>query len=210
MVWKRYAIAMAFVIDDEFLPATLTARPMSDEEFAGFCSEHPDLSFEMSSDGEIIVMAPTYSLSGARNSEVDFQLGSWARKDGRGVVCDSSTGFVLPNGARRSPDASWTLKGRIAALDPKSREGFWHLCPDFVIELRSASDRVRTVRAKMDEYMANGAQLGWLIDAEKRTASVYRPGREVELLTNPDSLAGDGPLVGFVLDLGPVWNPLAS
>ena len=203
-------MGMAFVIDNEFLPATLTARLMSDEEFAGFCSEHPDLSFEMSSEGEIIVMAPTYSLTGARNLRIGRQLDTWTEKDGRGIACDSSAGFVLPNGARRSPDASWTLKRRIAQLDAKSREGFWHLCPDFVIELRSASDRVRTLQAKMDEYMANGAQLGWLIDAENRTVSVYRAGHEVELLTGLDSLAGDGPVAGFVLDLGPVWNPLAG
>ena len=116
-------MGMAFVIDNEFLPATLTARPMSDEEFAGLCSEHPDLSFEMSSEGEIIVMAPTYSLTGARSLRIGRQLDTWAEKDGRGIACDSSAGFVLPDGARRSPDASWTLKGRIAQLDPKSRRG---------------------------------------------------------------------------------------
>ena len=196
-------MGMAFVIDNEFLPATLTARPMSDEEFAGLCSEHPDLSFEMSSEGEIIVMAPTYSLTGRRNSRITRRLDEWAEADGRGYVCDSSTGFVLPNGARRSPDASWTLKGRAAGL-----KGFWHLCPDFVIELRSESDRVRTLRAKMNEYMANGAQLGWLIDVETRTVSIYRAGREVETLSDVDSVVGDGPVAGFVLDLGPVWNPL--
>jgi len=201
---------MAFVIDNEFLPATLTAHPMSDEEFAGFCSEHPDLSFEMSAEGEIIVMAPTYSFSGVQNSEVIFQLRSWAKKDGQGFVGESSTGFVLPNGARRSPDASWTLKRRISELEPSSQKGFWHLCPDFVIELRSASDRVRTLRAKMDEYMANGAQLGWLIDAEARMVSVYRPGLEVETLTGVELVKGEGPVAGFVLDLGPVWNPLAG
>ena len=199
---------MAFVIDNEFLPATLTAQPMSDEAFAEFCSEHPDLCFEMSAEGEIIVMAPAYSFSGARNSEVDFQLRSWAKKDGRGIACDSSTGFVLPNGARRSPDASWTRKSRIAQLDPASREGFWHLCPDFVIELKSASGRTRTLRAKMAEYMANGAQLGWLIDAEARTVYLYRPDVEVETITGVESMAGEGPVAGFVLDLTAVWNPM--
>ena len=196
---------MAFVIDNEYLPATLTAQPMSDEAFIEFCSEHPDLNFEMSAEGEIIVMEPTCFFSGARNSEVDFQLRSWAKKDGRGIVCDSSTGLVLANGARRSPDASWTLKSRITR-----REGFLHLCPDFVIELKSPSDRTRTLRAKMAEYMANGAQLGWLIDAEKRTVSVYRPEREPETLTGVESLAGEGPVAGFVLDLAAVWDPMAG
>ena len=199
---------MAFVIDYEYLPATLTARPMSDEEFAGLCSEHPDLSFEMSSEGEIIVMAPTYSTAGVRNTEVVFQLRSWAKATGSGLVGESSTGFVLPNGARRSPDASWTSKARVATLDAKNRDGFWHLCPEFVIELRSSSDRIRTLRAKMDEYMANGALLGWLIDPEARTVSIYSPGKEVEVLRDAETIAGEGPVSGFVLDLNPVWNPL--
>src|SRR5580698_6287147 len=112
---------MAFVIDDAFLPATLTAHPMTDEEFAAFCAEHPDLFFEMTAEGELIVMPPTYSYTGARNNWISSQLGIWSRSDGRGIATDSSTGFVLPNGARRSPDAAWTLKSRIAQLDPASR-----------------------------------------------------------------------------------------
>src|SRR5580700_5393018 len=103
---------MAFVLDDAFLPATLTAPPMTDEEFAAFCAEHPDLFFEMTAEGELIVMPPTYSDTGAENFELGRQLANWARNDGLGIGCDSSTGFVLPNGARRSADASWTLKSR--------------------------------------------------------------------------------------------------
>src|ERR1039458_10146740 len=103
---------MAFLIDDAFLPATLTAHLMTDEEFAGFCAEHPDLFWERAAEGEIIVMPPTYSVTGARNADISGQLRTWARNDGRGLACDSSTGFVLPNGARRSPDAAWTLKIR--------------------------------------------------------------------------------------------------
>jgi Uma2 family endonuclease len=201
---------MAFVIDDRFLPARLTAQPMSDDEFAGFCSEHPDLSFEMSSEGEIIVMAPTYSLTGLRNSELGYQLRGWSKKDGRGDVGDSSIGYVLPSGARRSPDASWTLRSRINQLNPAGREKFWHLCPDFVVELKSDSDRMRDVKERMTEYMDNGAQLRWLINPEARTVTIYRPGREAETLTGIDTLAADGPVTGFVLDLVPVWNPLAS
>src|SRR5580704_4799304 len=116
---------MAFVIDDAFLPATLTAHPMSDEEFAGFCAEHPDLFFEMTAEGEIIVMPPAYSLTGARNARTSGQLCAWADRDGRGISTDSSTGFRLPNGARRSPDAALTLKSRIAQLNPASRQKFW-------------------------------------------------------------------------------------
>ena len=199
---------MAFLIDDAFLPATLTAHPMTDEEFAGFCAEHPDLFFEMTAEGEIIVMPPTYSVTGARNADLCGQLRSWARADGRGIVCDSSTGFVLPNGARRSPDASWLLKNRVQQLDPVVRERFWRLCPDFAIELRSASDRLRVMREKMREYLGNGAQLGWLIDSENRSVAIYRPDREVEIRTGINSLAGEGPVAGFVLELESVWNPL--
>ena len=201
---------MAFLIDNEFLPATLTAHPMSDEEFAEFCSEHPDLFFEMSADGDLIVMAPTYSSTGARNQEIGVQLGVWAKLDGRGIACDSSTGFVLPNGARRSPDASWTLKSRIEQMDAAQREKFWHLCPDFVIELKSASDRPRKIHEKMSEYLENGAQLGWLIDPGTRTVSVYRQEGGVETLTGVSSIAGEGPVAGFVLELASVWNPLAG
>ena len=144
---------MAFLIDTDFLPATLTAHPMSDDEFAAFCSEHPDLSFEMSAEGEIIVMAPTYSFTGFRNVRISGRLDLWAESDGRGITTDSSTLFVLPNGARRSPDASWTLKSRIEQLAPAIQEKFWHLCPDFVIELKSASDRLPTIHRKMKVEM---------------------------------------------------------
>jgi len=201
---------MALFIDDAFLPATLTARPMTDEEFAAFCAEHPDLFFEMTAEGEIIVMPPTYSLTGVRNSRISGDLYAWAEPDGRGITSDSSTGFVLPNGARRSPDAAWTLKSRIGQLDPASREGFWHLCPDFVIELRSSSDRPRLLRDKMQEYVANGAQLGWLIDPDRRSVAIYRPDAPVETRTDLDSIAGEGPVAGFVLDLSFVWNPLGA
>ena len=192
---------MAFVLDDTFLPATLSAHPMSDEEFVAFCAEHPDLNFEMTSEGELIVMAPTYSFTGVRNIEIGGQLNQWAKSDGRGFACDSSSGFVLPNGARRSPDASWTHSSRTTA------DGFWHLCPDFVIELKSDNDRPRVLAEKMKEYLANGAQLGWLIDPKNRTVTIYRPNGEVEILTGIDSINGEGPVDGFVLDLARVWNP---
>ena len=201
---------MAFLIDEHYLPATLTVPPMSDQGFADFCAEHPDLFFEMTADGELLVMPPTFSFTGTQNNEILRQLSNWARQDGRGVASDSSTGFVLPKGARRSPDASWTLKSENAKLSPESRNGFWHLCPAFVIELRSKSDRMRTVREKMREYIANGAQLGWLIDPGTRTIEIYRPDRELEVLTGVETIAGEGPVEGFVLRLAPVWDPLAD
>ena len=198
---------MEFTIES-FLPATLTARPMTDEEFAELCSEHPDLLFEMTAEGEIIVMAPNFTLTGFRNSKIDRQLAAWAEQDRRGIVGDSSAGYVLPNGARRSPDASWVAKDRIRQMDNKSLHGFWHMCPAFVIELKSASDRLRTLRDKMREYIENGAELGWLIDPEKRSVEIYRPNGEPQLLIAIDSVQGDGPVAGFVLNLLPVWDPL--
>jgi len=201
---------MPFMIDEAFLPATLTAPPMTDQQFADFCAEHPDLFFEMTAEGEIIVMPPNFSLTGIRNREITGQLDRWAANNRRGIVGDSSTGFVLPNGARRSPDASWTAREEIDKLPRESLESYWHLCPAFVIELRSQSDRLPVLRAKMREYTANGAQLGWMIDAEARAVEVYRPDREPELLTSVDSVSGEGPMAGFVLDLTRVWDPLAD
>ena len=183
-------------------------RSMTDEEFAELCSEHPDLLFEMTAEGEIIVMAPNFTLTGFRNSKIDRQLAAWAEQDRRGIVGDSSAGYVLPNGARRSPDASWVAKDRIRQMDNKSLQGFWHLCPAFVIEQKSESDRLRTLRNKMQEYIENGAELGWLIDPEKRSVEIYRPNAEPQLLIAIDSVQGEGPVAGFVLNLLPVWDPL--
>jgi Uma2 family endonuclease len=201
---------MPFLIEDANLPAILTAQPMTDEEFAAFCAEHPDLNFEMTADGDLIVMPPTYSDTGAGSLDVGSQLSSWSRKDRRGVGCDSSTGFVLPNGARRSPEASWTLKSRIEQLGAKKRKAFWHLCPDFVIEIKSDSDRLKTLQKKMLEYVEQGAQLGWLINPENKTVEIYRLAGEVEKRANLDEIGGEGPVAGFVLDLTYVWDPLAD
>jgi Uma2 family endonuclease len=194
---------MSFAIDDAYLPATLNCQPMTDEEFMDFCQEHPDLNFETTAEGELIVMAPTQFLIGARNSAIGASLYLWAQQDGRGVAFDSSTGFVLPNGARRSPDASWVLRSRIAP----GKDGFLHLCPDFVIELKSSSDRLGKLKEKMREYMANGAQLGWLINPDNRSVIIYRPGVEPEVRRDIDSVAGEGPVATFTLDLTFIWKP---
>jgi Uma2 family endonuclease len=201
---------MPFLINDANLPATLTAQPMTDEEFATFCAEHPDLRFEMSAEGEIIVMPPTHSDGGVSNSEVVAELRNWARKDGRGLVCDSSSGFVLPNGARRSPDASWTLKARIQQLGTGKRKAFWRLCPDFVIEIKSDFDRLKPLQKKMREYLDQGAQLGWLIDPETKTVEIYRPTGDMEKLTGIDKIEGEGPVADFILDLTSVLDPFAD
>jgi Uma2 family endonuclease len=176
---------MPFFIDDKYLPATLTAQPMSDDEFEAFCARDPDLNFEMTAEGDIIVMAPHDFLTGAGNADFTAQVVTWKKKDGRGIGCGASTGFVLPNGARRSPAVSWTLRSRIT---PRDWTGFCHLCPDLLIELKSVSERMRTLRDKMREYIANGAQLGWIIDPEKRSVEIYRPDGEVETRTGSSRL----------------------
>lgn len=201
---------MPLVIDEAYLPATLTAQPMTDEAFAEFCAQHSDYFIEMTADGEILILPPNYSLTGARNQKINTQRDTWAERRQKGVATDGTTGFLLPNGARRSPDSAWTARERILALDRKSLEQYWHLCPDFVIELRSATDRLPTLRGKMLEWIENGAQLAWLIDPERTAVEVYRPGREPEARTGAETVAGEGPVEGFVLDLRPVWNPLAA
>ncbi len=182
---------------------------MSDQEFADFCAEYPDLFCEMTAEGDLLVTPPRFSTIGAQNAEIDAQLGNWSRLDRIGIGNDSSTGYVLPNGARRSPDASWTPKAQVRRLPQESQDGYWHLCPAFVIELRSKSDRLPILRQKMREYLANGAHLGRLIDPKTRSVEIYRPGSESEVRSEIDSIAGEGPVAGFTLDLSTVWDPFA-
>lgn len=198
---------MPLIPEDAWLPAILTPPPMTDEEFLAFCSEHPDLNFETTSGGELIVMPQTFTETGFRNREIGGQLWTWAKSDGRGKAADSSTGYVLPNGARRSPDASWVLKERIRELDSYSRQRFYRLCPDFVIELRSDSDRLQVLREQMTEWLANGARLAWLIDPSRKAVEIFRPGSQAEVRESIVNVEGEGPVAGFVLDLRPVWEP---
>lgn len=134
-----------------------------------------------------------------------MQLRLWAKQDGTGVTFDSSGGFVLPNGAILSPDASWVSGDRFAALNAEQRTKFPPLCPEFVIELRSPTDSMPVLRNKMQEYVANGARLGWLIDPRERQVLVYRPETPVELLDRPRSLSAEPLLAGFTLEMGDIW-----
>ena len=136
-----------------------------------------------------------------------MQLRLWAKRSGTGVAFDSNGGFILPNGAMRSPDASWVRRGRLVALTAEQKQRFLPVCPDFVIELRSPSDRLAPIEAKMREYIENGARLGWLIDPIERKVHVYKNGEPVRALDNPDTLRADPTLPGFVLDLKPSWEP---
>ncbi len=181
---------------------------LSDDELFELCARNRDLRIERTAEGDLIVMSPAGGESSHRNSAINAALWQWAAKDAAGVVFDSSGGFLLPNGAMRSPDAAWVLRSRLDAVPESQRKRFLPLCPDFVVELRSPSDRLADVQAKMEEYRENGARLGWLIDPLEQRVHVYRPGRSVEVLDHPADASGDPELPGFVLDLRPVWAPI--
>jgi Uma2 family endonuclease len=176
-------------------------RRMTDDEYFQFCADNPDLRIERSAEGDILIMPPVGGESSFRNSELTVRLGNWARKDGRGRAFDSSVEYFLPSGAAYSPDASWVLRSRLDKLTRDEKRKFPRLCPDFVVELMSPSDRLPKLKAKMCEWMENGAQLGWLLDPDRRTAYIYRLGREPERLLTPERLTGEGPVTGFVLEL---------
>jgi Uma2 family endonuclease len=178
---------------------------MTDEQFALLCQENPGLRLELTAQGELSIMPPTGSKTGWRNSEISYSLTAWAKADGAGLTFDSSTLFTLPNGAKRSPDASWMRKDRWNTLSVEEQEGFAPLCPEFVIELRSPSDRLSDLQDKMQEYLANGAQLGWLIDPMEKRVYVYHLGQPVEVLDDPPSVNGDPLLPGFVLFVRELW-----
>ncbi len=173
----------------------------TDEEFAEFCAQNPELRIEMNSEGEMIIMPPVVSEGGRRNFLLTARFGAWVETDGTGVGFDSSTGFTLPNGAKRSPDASWILLARWNAVSDEQKEEFAPICPDFVVELRSKSDRLKTLQSKMEEYLANGAQLGWLIDPLEKKVHIYRRDNPVEILDNPAEISGEPLLTGFTLKL---------
>lgn len=179
---------------------------MNDEEFFRFCQLNPELRIERTSGGDIIVMAPTGGKTGRRNARLIAAFVNWAEKDGSGQFFDSSTEFILPNGAGRAPDLSWIRNERWLALTEKQQEQFPPLCPNFVVELRSPTDRLETLRTKMQEYAANGAELGWLIDPRERKVHIFRPGLDPEVLENPQQVSGEPLLKGFVLDVQVLWD----
>jgi Uma2 family endonuclease len=187
----------------------LNLRPileLTDEQFYQLCQANRDLRLERTAKGELIIMPPTGSETGGRNASLTAQIWLWNQQTHLGKSFDSSTGFKLPNGANRSPDAAWVRRERWDALTPEQKRGFAPLCPDFVVELCSPSDDLEDVQQKMQEYLANGIRLGWLIDPKTRRVEIYRPDGEVEILDNPATLSGETVLPGFVLDLQPVFE----
>ena len=191
-------------------PIVLRLAPavrLTDAQLEELCALNPDIRIELNAQGELELMPPTLGFTSYQNSSINIDLGIWARADGRGLTFESSGGFTLPNRALRSPDASWVLKSRLAELTDEQKRGFLQICPDFVIELRSSSDRLSLARRKMDEYIANGARLGWLIDPLELRAHIYRPNTPVKILDRPQSLSGEPELPGFTLDLNSIWEP---
>jgi Uma2 family endonuclease len=200
---------MQILVEESERPMVIQwERGMTDDEYFQFCAENPDLRIERSAEGDILIMPPAGGESSFRNSELTAELTIWARRDGRGRAFDSSVEYFLPSGAAYSPDASWVLRSRLDKLTRDEKRKFPRLCPDFVVELMSPSDRLSKAKAKMHEWIENGAQLGWLLDPDRRTVYIYRPGREPEPLVNPERLLGEGPVAGFVLELPDIWAEL--
>ena len=195
-------------LDSPTYPFILQIHPvvqMDDDQLFEFCDRNRDLQIERTAQGDLILMSPAASASGHINAQLTRLVGNWAEVDGSGLVFDSSSGFTLPNRAVRAPDVSWIQRDRWHTLTPAEQARFAPICPDFVIELRSPSDSLKMLQEKMQEYIDNGARLGWLIDPQSHRVEVYRPDAEIEALQDPESLRGDPVLVGFRLDLQRVW-----
>lgn len=188
---------MVMMVADTYLPVSLSVPEITDAQFQELCEEYADYLLEYTAEGEVLILPPTDPQTGFRNSLIGYQLTKWTLENG-GMVTDSSAGFLLPNGARRSPDAAWISTAR-------ARQGR-AMCPDFVIELISPTDRPKKVHEKMLEWVANGAALGWLIDPGSQSVTIYRPNQEPEVRAAVAMLEGEGPVAGFTLDLQPIWN----
>ena len=189
------------------LPLVLdfSAVEMSDDQFVRFCSDNGELRIELSAERKLIIMPPANPTTGSKNQTISGEVYIWSKQDGTGLSFDSSSGFTLPNGAVRSPDASWMSRERWDAIPDDDKLRFSHIAPDFVVELRSPSDTVAMLQAKMAEYIENGVQLGWLIDPFQRQVHIYRSGQPVEVLDGPEIVSGDPVLPGFVLNLQEIW-----
>jgi Uma2 family endonuclease len=181
---------------------------MTDDEYFQFCQINQDLRIERTAQGDILIMPPAGGESSFRNNELSAELRDWARKDARGRAFDSSVEYILPSGAAYSPDASWVLRSRFNVLTKEQKRKFLPLCPDFVVELMSPSDRLSKVKTKMQEWIANGVQLAWLLDPDHRNVYIYRSIGEPEQVVNPERLIGEGPVAGFVLELADIWTGL--
>lgn len=179
---------------------------MSQEQFAELAQINQDVRLELTAKGELIIMPPTGGETGNQNFDLTGQIWLWNRQKPLGKAFDSSTGFVLPNGANRSPDASWIRMERWEALTSEQRKKLLPLCPDFAVELVSESDRLSKTQEKMQEYLENGLRLGWLIEPKNKIVEIYRPNQAVEVLEFPLTLSGEDVLPNFTLSLAEIWD----
>ena len=181
---------------------TIHALMLKDAEFEQIVRANPEWNFEQTATGELVIVPPTGGTSGRKNSSLTGQLNTWVEAHlSLGESFNSNTLFVLPNGAKRMPDASWVKRDRWEALTQQQQDGYVPLCPDFVVELRSPTDSITELQAKMREYIDNGARLGWLINPQARQVEIYRQGQQVEILSDPTTLSGEDVLPGFTLNL---------
>jgi Uma2 family endonuclease len=180
--------------------------PMSDEDLMRFCAANDITRVEREVNGEILVMSPAGNRTGRRNAAIISALDTWAQKDGHGYVFDSSTGFTLADGSMRSPDAAWVEATRWNALSKADQNRFSPICPDFLIELRSKTDDLAVLEAKMTRWISNGAKLAWLIDPDRQTVAVYCTGEQPEVHPHPISVQGTGPIAGFELTMARIWD----
>lgn len=190
----------AYTID--FSPIT----KLTDEQFDLLCEANPDIKFERTSTGELVIMPPTGGETGKRNVEIAADFVYWNRRNNLGVVFDSSTYFRIPGGGDRSPDVAWVEKSRWDALTPEQQSKFPPICPDFVLELLSPSDNLTVTQQKMQEYLASGIRLGWLINPENKQVEIYRPSQGAEVLQSPSAVSGEGVLPGFSLTVEWIWG----
>lgn len=181
------------------------SEKMTPDEFWDFCAENRKIRAELTKDGEVIIMPPTGFETSDRNSEINFQLKKWSKTDKSGTATESNAGYILPNGATYAPDAAWTSNDRLDKFTAEEKKKFLRICPDFVLELRSSSDSLRDLKSKMEEYMENGARLGWLIDPREQKVHIYKPGQKAKMVDNPKTVSGEDILVGFELDLTEIW-----
>jgi len=181
-------------------------RPLTDAELERFCAANEPARVERDANGDLIIMSPNFPAGNAIEGEVYAELLFWAREDGRGKVFSATAGFTLPDGSMRAADAAWVDRRRWESLSVKQLKSYTALTPEFVIEVRSDSERLGALREKMENWIANGAELGWLIDPERKVVEVYRPGESVEMFEDPTSVQGTGPVRGFELVMGRVWQ----
>jgi len=204
---RDYTVTMNLALPESGLPIRIRLdRPMTDEELMRFCASNDGLRVEREANGEILVTTPAGFRSSRMNSRIIRLLDEWAEADGRGLTSDSNGGYTLPDNSVRAPDAAWISLRRLESVSPEDQERFAPVCPEFVIELRSPTNSLSELEAKMEMWIANGAEVAWLIDPLRKVVAVYRPGEAAELLIDPSSVQGSGPVAGFELVMARIWQ----